>query len=441
MRTVRWRLAAVGALTPALALLALGVASAAAQELKGPIRIGVIYDLSGPFAAAGSVACLRGAEIAIDMINEKGGVLGKYKVEAVKADSQSKADAAINEVERLLGVEKLPIVVGVYSSAHAVPLAEIVDKQKKILWITTAIADAVLKDRHLQYVFRGQALGSQFGESSVRYIAEYSQPRLHIKPSDLKVAIIYEDGPYGTGVAASNEAEAKKQGMKVVLKEGYSVSAPDLSSLVTKLRAARPDVLFHTGYNPDIALFMRQAKELGLRVKAIVGHGAGHSQVSKLKETFGEDYQYFHSVDPVAAQLLDPKKLKPGVGDLTAEMVKRAKTMPGAEALPPHVSMGFNQTWVLLTDVLPRAIQKYGGWDPEAVRKAALETDIPEGGTIQGYGVKFAPPDHPMAGQNLRSFPVVFQYVKGKAEVVYPKSIQTTEPVLPLPPESPWAAR
>ncbi|PYM53313.1 MAG: ABC transporter ATP-binding protein [Candidatus Rokuibacteriota bacterium] len=439
MRTVRWRLAAVGAVIPTLALLALAVASAAAQELKGPIRIGVIYDLSGPFAAAGSVACLRGAEIAIDMINEKGGVLGKYKVEAVKADSQSKADAAINEVERLLGVEKLPIVVGVYSSAHAVPLAEIVDKQKKILWITTAIA--VLKDRHLQYVFRGQALGSQFGESSVRYIAEYSQPRLHIKPSDLKVAIIYEDGPYGTGVAASNEAEAKKQGMKVVLKEGYSVSAPDLSSLVTKLRAARPDVLFHTGYNPDIALFMRQAKELGLRVKAIVGHGAGHSQLSKLKETFGEDYQYFHSVDPVAAQLLDPKKLKPGVGDLTAEMVKRAKTMPGAEALPPHVSMGFNQTWVLLTDVLPRAIQKYGGWDPEAVRKAALETDIPEGGTIQGYGVKFAPPDHPMAGQNLRSFPVVFQYVKGKVEVVYPKSIQTTEPVLPLPPESPWAAR
>ena len=103
--------------------------------------------------------------------------------------------------------------------------------------------------------------------------------------------------------------------------------------------------------------------------------------------------------------------------------------------------MGFNNTWIFLTDVLPRAIKKHGGFDPEALRKAALETDIPEGGTIQGYGVKFAPPDHPMAGQNLRSFPVVFQYVKGKVEVVYPKSIQTTEPVLPLPPESPWAAR
>ncbi len=59
--------------------------------------------------------------------------------------------------------------------------------------------------------------------------------------------------------------------------------------------------------------------------------------------------------------------------------------------MPPHVSMGFNQTWIFLTDVLPRAIKKYGGADPEALRKAALDTDIPDGGTIQGYGVKFYP--------------------------------------------------
>ena len=49
-------------------------------------------------------------------------------------------------------------------------------------------------------------------------------------------------------------------------------------------------------------------------------------------------------------------------------------------------------TWIFLTDVLPRAIKKYGGIDPEALRKAALDTDIPIGGTIQGYGVKFYPP-------------------------------------------------
>ena len=72
-------------------------------------------------------------------------------------------------------------------------------------------------------------------------------------------------------MASANEGEAKRQGMQIVLKEGYSVSAPDLSSLVTKLRAARPDVLFHTGYNPDINLLLRQSKEQGFRVKAYIG--------------------------------------------------------------------------------------------------------------------------------------------------------------------------
>ena len=116
----------------------------------------------------------------------------------------------------------------------------------------------------------------------------------------------------------------------------------------------------------------------------------------------------------MAAQLLDPKTLKPGLGDLTAEMVKRYKAETGAQEVPPHVSMGFNNAWIFLTDVLPRAIKKYGGYDPEALRKAALDTDIPVGGTIQGYGVKFYPPASEMAGQNERSSPVVMQYVKAR---------------------------
>src|SRR5215813_114386 len=227
------------------------------------IKIGILFDHTGPFSAAGSLNCWRGAKMMIDYVNEKGGVLGKYKIVQVDGDGQSKAEVAINEAERLLNVEKVDILAGIYSSAHAVPLAEKVDKQKKFLWITTAKADAVLKDRHLQYTFRAQANGGSFGENSVAYVAHYAQDKLKKAPKDVRAAIIYEDGPYGAGVAAANEAEAKKQGMQVVLKEGYSIQAPDLSSLVTKLRSQRPDVLFHTGYNPDIALFLRPAKEQG----------------------------------------------------------------------------------------------------------------------------------------------------------------------------------
>src|SRR5215813_10614680 len=434
----------------ALALIAaigLGLASIWTVSAQGQtIRIGLLYDHTGPFSAAGSLNCWRGAKMMIDMINEKGGVLGKYKVVQVDGDSQSKAEVAINEAERLLNVEKVDVLAGVYSSAHAVPLAERVDKQKRFLWITTAISDAVFKDRNLQYTFRPQPNGGLFGAISVQYIAAFSQERLKAAPKDLRAAIIYEDGPYGTGVAAANEAEAKKLGMNVVLKEGYSIQAPDLSALVTKLRSQRPDVLFHTAYNPDIALFLRQAKEQGLRVKAYVGHGAGHSQIDKLKETFGvADIEAFHSVDPVASQLLDGKKLKPGVGDLTAEMVKRFQKEfepnMDAKAIAPHVSMGFSNLWILLNDVLPRAIQKHGGFGPDALAKAARETDIPDGGTMMGYGVKFLGEGNPMRGQNERAFPVVFQVHEGKFEVVFPKGVSTAAPILPLPASSPWAAR
>ena len=214
-------------------------------------------------------------------------------------DGQSKAEVAINEAERLLSVEKVDILAGIYSSAHAVPIAERVDKQKKFLWITTAISSKVFDGRNLQYTFRPQPTGDQFGALSVQYINEYSQEKFKKPAKELRLAIIHEDGAYGADVALGNELKAKELGLNVVLKEGYSISAPDLSALVTKLRSVRPDVLFHTGYNPDIALFLRQATEQGLRLRAYIGHGAGHSQIDKLKETFGaKEIEGFHTARP-----------------------------------------------------------------------------------------------------------------------------------------------
>lgn len=418
------------------------LADAQAQTIK----IGLLYDHTGPFAAGGSLNCWRGAKMMIDLINERGGVAGKYKIVQVDGDAQSKTEVAINEAERLLNAEKVDILAGIYSSAHAVPLAEKVDKQKRFLWITTAISSKVFDGRNLQYTFRPQPTGDQFGALSVQYINDYSQEKFKKPAKDLRLAIIHEDGAYGTDVALGNELKVKELGLNVVLKEGYSASAPDLSALVTKLRSVRPDVLFHTGYNPDIALFLRQATEQGLRLRAYIGHGAGHSQIDKLKEAYGaKEIEGFHTLDPIASQLLDPKKLKPGVGDLTAEMVKRYKALYDKDvadrAIAPHVSMGFNNMWILLNDVVPRAITKYGGFGPDALAKAARDTDIPEGGTMQGYGVKFNPPGHRFAGQNQRSFPAVFEIIEGKFELVFPKTVATAPPLLPLPASSPLAVR
>lgn len=415
----------LGALAAALCC---GTALSAAADIK----IGVIYDLTGPFAGGGSKPAAIGTQIAIDMVNEKGGVEG-HKIVAINADAQSKTDVAINEAERLLNQEKVDLLMGVFSSAQCVPLAQKVDAAQKFFWANVCVASAVFKDKNLKYVFRPQVHSDQFGEASCKFLAEVAKPKLNKEVKDLKVAIIHEDGPYGVGVAQGNDEVCKQLGMQVVLKEGYSASAADLSSLVTKLKRARPDVILHTGYNPDITLFLRQSREGGFRFDALIGHGAGYGQIDKLVETFKDDVNYFFNVDPVAAQLLDPKSLKPGIGDLTAEMVKRYKAQTGAQEVPPHVSMGFNQTWIFLSDVLPRAIKKYGGFDPESLRKATLETDIPIGGTIQGYGVKFNPPGDKMAGQNALSSPVVMQYVKGETKIAWPTALRTIDPVIPLP--------
>src|ERR1700693_5723080 len=188
-----------------------------AQAQAETVRIGVIYDLTGPFAAGGSVASSVGTQIAIDLVNEKGGVGGKYKIVPVAADSQSKPDVAINEAARLMQQEKIDIINGIFASSHAVPLAAKVEQQKKILWITTAVATAVFKDKNLHYVFRAQIHSDQYGQAFAGFLAEHAKAKLGVEPKDVKIAIIHEDGPYGVGVADADAAYAQKGGIQAVV--------------------------------------------------------------------------------------------------------------------------------------------------------------------------------------------------------------------------------
>ncbi len=404
------------------------------------LKIGVIYDYTGPLAGGGSDLHALGAKIMIDHFIKKGGVEG-YQIEALYADAQSKPEIAINEAVRLIEQEKVDMLLGFYSSAQCVPAAARVEQLKKFMWITTCISSAVLENRNLKYVFRSQPSGRQFGLMSADFIAQNAKAKLGKEPKDLRVAIIHEDGAYGVDVSKGNEEGAKKAGFNIVLKEGYAATAPDLSPLVTKLKRGRPDVIFHTGYNPDISLFLRQAREQGLRFSALIGHGAGYGVYDKLKESLGKDVHYIFNVDPISIWQTNEKALKPELPPMI-KMVgdEYEKARPGTVVKSAHVGMSASNTYVFMTEVLPRAIKKHGGIDAEALRKAALEVNLPEGGTMLGFGVKFAGEGSPMAGQNERAFPVIVQYVDDQANIVWPKSLQRREPVLPLPSSSPYAA-
>jgi len=414
------------------------VVEAPAQAKK--LKIGVIYDYTGPLAGGGSDLHALGAKIMIDYFAKRGGVEG-YAIEALYADAQSKPDVAINEAVRLIEQEKVDMLLGFYSSAQCVPAAARVEQLHKFMWITTCISSAVLENRNLKYVFRVQPSGRQFGLMSMDFLAQNAKAKLGKEPKDVRVAIIHEDGAYGVDVSKGNEEGAKKAGFNIVLKEGYSATAPDLSPMVTKLKRGRPDVIFHTGYNPDISLFLRQARELGLRFSALVGHGAGYGVYDKLKESLGKDVNYFFNVDPISIWLANEKALKPQLPPLIKMVGEEYdKARPGTVVKSAHVGMSASNTYVFMTEVLPRAIKKHGGVGADALRKAALEVDLPEGGTMLGFGVKFAGEGSPMAGQNERAFPVIVQYIDDKVNIVWPKALQHREPVLPLPGTSPYSA-
>lgn len=425
----------------AVAVASLVLPAAQAEEPAKTLKIGVVYDLTGPFAGGGSELHYLGAKIIIDWFNQQGGIDG-YKVEAIYADAQSKPDVAINEAVRLIEQEKVDMLLGFYSSAECVPAAARVEQFKKFMWITTCIASPVLEGRNLQYVFRPQPYGRQWGLTSTEMVAAYAKAQLGKDPKGLKVAIIHEDGAYGTDVAKGTAEGATEAGFQVVVNEGYSASAPDLSSLVTKLKRGQPDVIFHTGYNPDITLFLRQARELGLKFSTLIGHGAGYGVYSKLKETVGADANYFFNVDPISIWQTNPKSLKPELVPIIKEVGDAyVKAKPDTVIKSAHVGMAASNTYAFLTDILPRAIKKYGGATSDDLRQAALDTDLPDGSTMLGFGIKFEPPGAPMAGQNERAYPVVVQYVDDQSYVVWPKAQQQREPVLKLPANSPYAAK
>src|SRR5215210_914351 len=170
-------------------LLGVGLAAVVALALAVPavaqpkIKIGVIFDLTGPLAGGGSELHYLGVKIMVDYFVKKGGVEG-YQIEAIYADAQSKPDVAINEAVRLIEQEKVNMLLGFFSSAQCVPVAARVEQLKSFMWITTCISSAVLDGKNFKYVFRPQASGDQFGMMTMDFIAQNSKEKFGKEPKD-----------------------------------------------------------------------------------------------------------------------------------------------------------------------------------------------------------------------------------------------------------------
>ncbi|ANY17507.1 ABC transporter substrate-binding protein [Bordetella pseudohinzii] len=403
--------AALGAL---FAAVSLGAATAARAEIK----IGVVLPLTGPLASLGNDVN-RGFELAREMVNAKGGVKGE-SVRFVTVDVPGSNEAA-SQATRLITRDGVKVIVGSYASSISFAASQVAERNGVIYVEQGAVADDITK-RGFKNLFRFIYPASELGRGGAQYATDELLPRLGLEPGKTRVAIMNEDSSYGEAVAEGARKWLKEKGVQVVDSASYSYRTTDLSSVVQRFKASRPDIVIACSYTPDGILFWRQAREANLELKAMIGNGGAHN-IPDFAQALGDDVNGIFNAGTSA--YFNPEGLKPEAAqlfrDFHREYEKKFGRKPSA-----HSAMGFNAMWVLLSDVLPAA----GGTDPKKVREAFLALDKPVGSTMVGWGLKF----DPQTGNNTRAFPMIDQWQEQQIRTIYPTEFGVTDRITtPLP--------
>ena len=247
---------------------AMALSSAAAQDAE-PWRIGALYPLTGNLALLGNEN-LNGAQIAVEMINEDGGIDG-HMIELVTGDA-STPDKAQSEAERLSSLEGLDVITGTYSSGLSYAASQVVERRGGLYWETGGISDG-LTQRGFQNYFRIVFTASSNGELAATVASDIVAAELGKEPADLTVLIVHEDSDYGTSVATAAEEKAKELGFNVADRLPYKATTTDLSSLVLRMRASGANIVIASSYANDALLIQRQMQQLGVNVDAFIGTG------------------------------------------------------------------------------------------------------------------------------------------------------------------------
>ena len=416
MRKLSWFLVLMLA---SLTLLS-GCSSSAPTNTAKPaevIKIGVIQPRSGPLAVSGEDS-YWGTKIAIDMVNEAGGIKGK-KIEAVVADVPN-SGAAQNEVNRLIQNEKVKVITGIYGSAMAEVAAGICNRNDVLYWEHISVTDRLTKQGY-KSVFRMHINGSLFGEQAAQ-IAENYAKKIGLDPKKATVAVVSENGDFGKSITSGVEAYSNKAGMKIVLNELYDSKTTDTSPIVLKLKDSSADIVIATSYINDGIDITKKSKVLDYSPKIFLGIGSGYG-LAAYGKSLEKDAEGMIDLDPTSTPVL--KNLDPAMAKAVAEFQKRFEAARGY-ASPTVGYLAWQATWVLLNNVIAAA----GGTDDlAAMIKAAKELDLKAGYLPTGAGVKFDE-----SGQNQRAIISAMQWQKGKLVTIYPEYLANAEAIMiPLP--------
>jgi branched-chain amino acid transport system substrate-binding protein len=233
----------------------------AAPELK----IAVLGPISGPTFGA---SIRDGALLAVDEWNARGGVLGA-RITAVVEDSQCAPDPAVDAANKVIHVDRVHFIVGEVCSRASIPISEIANAARVIQISPASTHPNVTIDKNgatKPYIFRACFIDSFQG----RVGAAFAYRRLGAR----KAFLIFDPGDdYTKGLSESFEASFQSLGGSTVGKETHTFIDNDFSAILTKVRAAKPDIVYLPEQYQIVNLVMRQAREKGITAPFLGGDG------------------------------------------------------------------------------------------------------------------------------------------------------------------------
>ena len=387
---------ALGALITAMGVVAGGLPA----EAQGPIRIGASLSLTGTYAKLGRNQH-EGYKLCVKDLNAKGGLLGR-KVELVVYDDQSTPATAVRLYEKLITEDRVDGVMGPYSSPVTEASVNVTEKYKKVMVAPLAATTSIFKrppDKKRSYIFMVISPAEEYLEGLIDTAA---------KRGLKTVAIVNEDTLFSKAAASGAVELAKKRGMQVVFQEAYPKGNTDFSALLTKVKAANPDIIAAATYFDDAVALTRQMKELAVNPK-MFGVTVG-GDLPEFYDTLKQNAEYIYG-----STQWEPSLPYPGNKEFFDSYKKEFGHEPSY-----HSAAGYAGCLIYA-----EGVKRAGSLDADKVREALLKLDMK---TMFGeYKVD-------QDGFQVAHKMVLFQWHEGKKFTVWPDELAAAKPHFPTPP-------
>jgi branched-chain amino acid transport system substrate-binding protein len=378
--------------------------SPVAMAACGEIVLGSAISLTGKYATNG-IHAKNGYEHAIQKIKDAGGVMvdGKcYNFKVIYYDDESKGDRGATLAERLISQDKVQYMLGPYSSGMTKAIAPVTEKYK-IPMVEAEGASRSLFNKGYKYLFAVLSTSEQYLASAVALAAEMAEKEGR-KASSVKVAIAVENDPFSLDIRAGVSEDAAKYGMTVVIDEKLPRDLSDMSSILTKVKLLKPDLLIISGHSKGAVTAVRQMEEQNIKVPMIA---LTHCEAADVTGKFGDAANDLLC----STQWAETLAYKDDMFGTAAEFeINFKKAFPEyKDKKVPYQTAQASAAVYVYKDAFERA----GSLNKEEVRDAISATDLQ---TFYG-GIKFSD-----AGNNIAKPMVLRQIQNGKYNVVAPSA-------------------